>query len=196
MSVRLCVVLCQSSSGGSTRQDLEGSLVAQLIGAPGIDLHLVCDLNQLVHSHQVAHWATDRLVLEGIQGDFALLAWDTPENIQSQLARLGILGHRAPHSLDSQAPLAGNRQLADRKIYCVSLSGHTSASITAGLQQLLSARRTKTVSLAIPARAEATVASPRPASMQAKTPTPPPPSTTAPRDEWDDLVDDLNASDI
>jgi hypothetical protein len=220
VSVRLCVVLCQSSGGGSTRQDLEGALVAHLIGAPGIDLHLVCDLNQLASSHEMASLATDRLVLEGIQGDFALLAWDTPEKIQTQLAGLGIRGHRAPHSLDNQAPLAENLQLIDRKIYCVPLSGQTCASITAGLQQLLTARRTKTVSLAIPARADTTSAGTSRASMPAHAPplpltanpqpiSAPPtqtarqlapplslPSTSTPRDEWDDLVDDLNASDI
>ncbi len=154
MSARLSIVLSQAGSQIANGRDLEGELVAHLIGSAGMDLSLIGPLEQLGQA------ATDQLVIDGLSGDFALLAWDEPAVSLAHLAAASVPGYRAPHQLDpepaaqqSATPAGqtintgGANQPAPRRIYCVNLRNHSIASVRAGLEKILLARRTPTISL-------------------------------------------------
>lgn len=215
MSIRLSIVLSQSAGGTAMQQDMEGDLVARLIGMPGMDLCLVGPLERSTQD------STDRLVLEGLQGDFALLTWHAAEAVSELMRQAGQVGERVPHALDPHAvdSLAAKGEeksraeaVAKRRFYLVELHGKTSAQVVAGLQQILASRRTKTVAigtlptpLPIAKLAQPTAATlpdrvpiPRPAepAVPTKSAVVPDSSTPLERDEWDDLVDDLNESNI
>ncbi len=233
MSIRLSIVLSQSTGGTAIQQDMEGDLVARLIGLPGLDLCLVGPLERSTQE------TTDRLVLEGLQGDFALLTWHAAEAAIELLRQAGQVGERVPHALDPFAPndsvskgeeQSGGKEAAGRRFYLVELRGKTSEQVVDGLQQILAARRTKTVAIGIsapalpiaksPPQAAVSVSGKVPASSSGAPELPHKPqvlpASTQPidmtnllpaasnsrsdsgtiRDEWDDLVDDLNDSDI
>ena len=139
MSVRLNIVMSQSTGNAPQASEVEGELVARLIGAPGFDLTLVGALERWQTS------STDQLALEGLSGDFALLTWQPLETAFQELADHGIVCQRAPHTLDAQcAPPSGGR-----RVYGVELERWSPDQIFAGLQRLLQARRTPTVSIGI-----------------------------------------------
>ena len=168
MSVRLSVVLCQAAGGSAHRRDLEGDLVAQLIGAPGLDLSLVGAIENLDPG------GTDRLLLGGLLGDLAVLTWHSPPAALALCHEAGLAGFRARHSLDEQgeasapsqvnsAPVlqvaevnqpshhspAGAQATDARRLYFFDLSSHSASTVVAGLQRLLQARRTQTVSISV-----------------------------------------------
>lgn len=141
MAVRLTVVISQVRQGSSKQQALEASLIAELIGRPGIDVSLIGSLSQVEQS------ATDRLVLEGISGDFAIVARQPPEKVMEQLAALQISGRRSAHRADPQADADSGR-----RIYCFDWGRFSEAEeLAESLAQLLDERRVVTVSLAPPA---------------------------------------------
>lgn len=206
MSIRLSIVLTQASGSDS---DLESQLVSELLGAPGMDLSIIAALGHLSDNH------TDRLVMEGLQGDFALLGWESPGELIAHCQRLGISGSRAPHQLDADAPHTPQT----RRIYTVDLRNQKAQTVLATLQQILQSRRTPTISLlptpgTSPAplgagKAKSTTAPTTPAPPASTTPTsatPSPPKRTGPTTtaqstdpedaRLDALVDDLNDLDI
>ncbi|XZE54445.1 hypothetical protein SH139x_000410 [Planctomycetaceae bacterium SH139] len=154
MSARLSIVLSQAGNQIANGRDIEGELVADLIGAAGMDLSLIGPLEQLGHA------ATDRLVIDGLTGDFALLTWDEPAVSLAQLTAASVPGYRAPHQLDPEpaanqaAAVVGNaadagvsEQPTRRRIYCFNLREHSIASVRAGLEKILLTRQTPTISL-------------------------------------------------
>lgn len=154
MSARLSIVLSQAGNQIANGRDHEGELVADLMGAAGMDLSLIGPLEQLGQA------ATDRLVIDGLSGDFALLAWDEPAVSLAHLTAASVPGYRAPHQLDPEpaanqaAAVGGNaadagvsEQPATRRIYCFNLREHSIASVRAGLDKILLTRRTPTISL-------------------------------------------------
>ena len=149
VNARLNVILCQSAAGSPQMRDLEGDLVARLIGAPGIDLSLVGDLETMDSAK------TDRLVLESMAGEAAVLVWESPAASFARFAEYGIAGYRARHSLDveglSEPPSSGAGASANRarKVYFISLQGRDGGQVVACIEQLLQSRRTKTVSLSL-----------------------------------------------
>lgn len=146
MSVRLNVVLSQSAGGPPRLRDFESDVVARLIAAAGIDLSLIGPLESLDSS------ATDRLMLDGLRGDLALLSWFAPEEAADHLTRAGIDGRRAPHRLDSPSGDDGHSHPAatapSRRIYYFDLRQHASAAaLQSVLEELLEARRVVTFQL-------------------------------------------------
>lgn len=140
MAVRLTVVISQARQGTSKQQTLEACLIAELIGRSGIDVSLIGPLSQVEQS------TTERLVLEGISGDFALVAWQTAEETMAQLAALQISAQRSAHRADPQAGTEPGR-----RIYCFDWNRFSTAEeLAASLGQLLNERRVVTVSLAPP----------------------------------------------
>ena len=208
MSVRLNVVLSQSAGGSPAQRELEADVVARLLGAAGIDLSLIGSLERLGDS------STDRLMLEQLSGDVALLTWDHPAEAAERLAAAGVAGRRTPHRLDPAAA-AGTKpdhpQTADRRIYCHHLHGQSAPVLQESLEQLLAERRVVTFQLAPSPQ-------PRPAKPErpAKPARPEKPSGEAiiqraadgepeigpgtanaqTADPWDALVDELNDSGI
>jgi hypothetical protein len=122
MAVRLTVVISQVGQGSSKQQTLEAGLIAELIGRAGIDVSLIGPLSQVEQS------ATDRLVLEGISGDFAIVAWQTPERVMEQLAALQISGRRSVHRADPHAGAGPGR-----RIYCFDWSRFSTAEELIGI---------------------------------------------------------------
>lgn len=127
-------MLTQASGSDS---DLESQLVSELLGAPGMDLSIIAALGQLSDNH------TDRLVMEGLQGDFALLGWESPNELIAHCQRLSISGSRAPHQLDADAA----HEPQTRRIYAIDLRGQQAQTVFTALQQILQSRRTPTISL-------------------------------------------------
>lgn len=150
MSIRLNVVLSQSADGPPQRRDLESEIVARLIGSAGIDLGLIGSLESLAEN------STDRLMLERLGGDLALLSWETPAAAAERLAAARIAGRRAPHPLDPQPAAANGSDLAAvsdgeagvRRIYHHPLGAHSPADLQTAIERLLAARRVVTFQLA------------------------------------------------
>ena len=146
MSVRLNVVLSQSAAGSPRQREFESEVVARLISAAGIDLSLIGPLESLDAS------ATDRLMLDGLRSDLALLSWFAPEDAASGLTRAGIEGRRAPHRLDPARGDGGTRpslaNAAPRRIYYFDLRRHASTdALQSALEELLASRRVVTFQL-------------------------------------------------
>jgi hypothetical protein len=115
------------------------SLVGELIGLAGIDLALVSPFANLAES------STDRLQLESITGDVAVLDWQSPAQTIESLRDIGFDGGRAPHQHDSEIPA----QPADhRRIYALDLTLFSSAGdVLSALEQLRADRQVRTFTL-------------------------------------------------
>lgn len=113
MAVRLSVIMVHSTPRSATAQQLAQGVVGELIGLAGIDLTLVEPLGQLKEA------STDRLTLDSLSGDVAVLDWHRPAEIAALLAGLGFSGARAPHANDLSVPPPPPRT---RKIYAFDLS--------------------------------------------------------------------------
>lgn len=181
MSVRLNVLLVQSSRMSGLQSGINADLVFQLMGVAGIDLSIVNSLNPA----EIAE--TDRLLLSSFQNDLAVLDWRDANDSLAALAILGVSGVRAPHQLDPTTPAV---QTGKRRIYLVDLrSGDSSAAVVSAMKQLLDQRRVVAVPLVIGGMAKPTmpgmpktpsatnmvsapsvIAQPSPTPQQAKTP--------------------------
>src|SRR6266481_5461030 len=84
---RLTVVLSQAQGKHPAKRALEESIVAALLGEPGIDLSVIPHLYDLDVQH------TGRLFLESVQGDVVVLSWLFPRAAFWLLDRDGIKGH-------------------------------------------------------------------------------------------------------
>ncbi|MGB7348106.1 MAG: hypothetical protein WBD20_28025 [Pirellulaceae bacterium] len=118
---------------------LAESIVGELIGRPGIDVALIDSLDRIAEN------STDALTLESMTGDVAVLDWRSPEQLLSKLVSLGFHGKRSQHADDLAAEVALPGQ---RRIYAFDLSIISDAKhLLKSLQDLLEARRIKTVSI-------------------------------------------------
>jgi hypothetical protein len=159
VSVRLSVIVCQSSLASPGQRDTESDVVARLIGSPGIDLSLVGGLDKMDAA------GTDRLVLERLNGDAAILAWHNPAEIADRLAALGTSGYRARHMLDPSAP--GERATttngtSKHRLFLIDFGSATSAQIDTAVKQILQSLRVQTISLGIPGKAASPAIKPTP----------------------------------
>jgi len=141
MSVRLNVLLVQSSRMSGLQSGINADVVFQLMGVPGIDLSIVNSLNPT----EIAE--TDRLLLSSFQNDLAVLDWRDADDSLSALAILGVSGARAPHQLD---PNSAAVQPGKRRIYVVDLrNGDSPAAVVNAMKDLLDQRRVVAVPLSI-----------------------------------------------
>jgi hypothetical protein len=125
MAPQLPLVVCQSPKMHPAR-DAEGTWLAALLMHLGGDTSLIGDLETLAMD------ATDRLLLQGLQGSFVLAAWVPESDAWSQLHRLGIDGQRGRHrwserseanAADAKIDSAGRaiESASMRRIYVVDL---------------------------------------------------------------------------
>ena len=140
MAVRLPVVICQAPPGHPARER-EAEFVAELILESGGDVHLIRSLAQ--------PGETDRLMLEGITGEFALCAWDDPSALQAALSNLGIpcrLGRHQWHASSlaaEQGAAAASETAAARRVYVFDLRGiDRPQALSAEIKRILADRRT------------------------------------------------------
>ncbi len=180
-AVRLSLVMVHSSPFASARL-LPEAIVAELIGVPEIDLTLVGPLAQLSAS------STDRLALESLTGDVAVLDWQSPDEIVRSLARVGFDGDRVPHANDVEATAP---RTPGRRIYAFDLTRFRDlTSLHQAIGQLKSSLQVRTFSLPL---GPSTVVSPSPVPSQSPSPVveplqPKPP----PAINLDDLLDQLD----
>jgi len=139
MSVRLSVLLVQSSRMSGLQSGINAELVFQLMGVPGIDLSIVNSISPA----EIAE--TDRLLLSSLETDLAVLDWRDPDESLVALAAVGITGHRAPHLIDPTVPPANPGQ---RRLYLVDLRrGDSVTGVVEAMKQLLNQRRVVAVPL-------------------------------------------------
>jgi|GEM_PF-1392739 len=142
MSIRLNVVVVQSSRMTSLQVGIVAEIVIQLLGRPGIDLAMVEALEPEVNQ------STDGLMLTGLENDLAVIDWRSAEQSADSLSRLGVNVSRTAHALDLEAGSAGP---GSRKLYAIDLrNGYKASEVVDAVLKLLAARQVVTVSLGIP----------------------------------------------
>jgi NAD-dependent dihydropyrimidine dehydrogenase PreA subunit len=126
---RLTVVLSQAQGKHPAKRALEESIIAALLGEPGLDVSVIPYLYDLDKDH------TGRLFLESVPGDMVLLSWLFPRAAFWVLDRDGIKGHWGETQLkppadeedDEEAAQTeppkgiGSLDVPDRHIYCLDL---------------------------------------------------------------------------
>ncbi|MGE3804920.1 MAG: ferredoxin family protein [Gemmataceae bacterium] len=128
---RLTVVLSQAQGKHPAKRALEESIVAALLGEPGLDVSVVPYLYDLDANH------TGRLFLESVKGDMVLLGWMYPRAAFWVLDRDGIKGQygesllKPPGAEDeddeeeaeeqAEPKGIGALEVPDRHIYCLDL---------------------------------------------------------------------------
>ncbi len=157
MAVRLSVVMVHTAPHTVAAQRISEGVVGELIGLGGIDLTLVGPLARLSDS------STDRLSLGSLEGDVAVLDWQSPTEIIKAMTSIGFIGRRAAHSFDREPSLqrdfdpdhstSGGVNVdapPTRRIYCFDLNAFAQpAEVIEALQLLKQSRQVKTVSLGI-----------------------------------------------
>lgn len=192
--MRLPVILVQHAPAGG--QSLAEALVGELIGRAGLDLTLVDRFESIRED------SSDRLTLDSIQGDAAVLDWRSPADIMEGIGKIGFEGTRQAHQLDSDVKESGPRQ--SRRLFLFDLRGSVDAKvIVSELVRLRESLGVKTFSLAGLAGPPRKTAPDTPAKM---VPTSPPPrepdlpkepTTQAPSgDALDRLIDHLDELDV
>lgn len=141
MAVRLSVIMVHTPPASAAMQSLSEDVVGQLIGLPGIDVALIGPVRTLVAE------STDRLTLDTISGDVAMLDWQDPEQTIADLASVGFSGARAAHTNDPHPPQNGSPL---RRIYTFDLTRFSDAAeVVQALVELRDHRRVKTLSIGL-----------------------------------------------
>ncbi len=139
MAARLTVIMIESAPPTAAAGRLADDIVGNLIGRPGIDMTLVRSLSGLEES------STDRLTLEAITTDVAVLDWQSPQSIVNGLNAVGFDGRRSPHPLDTESLAA---PAGIRRIYAFDLTRISdSADLIQALQTLKSEREVRTFTI-------------------------------------------------
>ncbi len=197
--MRLPVILVQNAPAGEAAY--AESLVGNLIGRPGLDLTLVDRFDAITPD------STDWMTLEGITVPSAVLDWKSPAAMMESLARIRVLGTRAPHQLDRDfEPVPGT---SPRRLFLFDLTRHRNAeAIMAELNRIRQSLSVKTFSLeGLSAPSPQTKPSNRPSEPARKetTPSAAPPDRalssessrlTRSDDHLDDLIDQLDDLDV
>jgi len=139
MAVRLPVLMVHTPPASAAAQRLAEAVIGELIGRPGIDMVLIGSTAELADD------STDRITLDSLTGDAAVLDWRTPDEIVAGLQRNGLTGVRAPHRHDAEAAANQHR---GRKIYAFDLRKFSDAAkVAAAVMQLNQNRQVRTFSL-------------------------------------------------
>ena len=147
MAVRLPILLIQTRPPDAASERLVDDVIGQLIGSNGMDLILIDRLNDLPAD------AIDRLTLESLQGDLAILDWNTAASIGEAWRYLGLSGSRAPHSLDAGAETV---KAGERRLYLIDLAlAESSEAVLSVLRTIQAGRKVATFSLGLPSTTEA-----------------------------------------
>ncbi len=139
MPHRLTVVVSQSRSQNPKKRALEESLVAELLGRPGLDVTVV------PHLYDLKTDGTGMLCLTGIEGDVVVCSWLYPRAARWVLDRNGIRGREGVSLLKSlgeddeaeesseaekEKPRVIDRlDLPPRRIYCLDLRAYDTAPV-------------------------------------------------------------------
>ncbi len=139
MTVRLNVVVVQASHLTSLQAGVTAELVFQLLGVAGMDVAIVSSLDPQLST------ATDRMMVQALASDLAVVDWCGGEETLNKLAALGVQALAAPHALDESRPLV---PLGQRRAYLFDLRrGDGASRIAQTLKQLLSQRQVAAIPL-------------------------------------------------
>lgn len=145
MAVRLAAVLIQTPSSVPGGTELVDGVVGELIGAPGIDLTLVGP-----HSTW-GDTSTDRMTIESLPTDAAVLDWADASGIEGKMQSVDPSWTRSRHAGDRSIPIAPN---GCKRLFAFDLSGFRSAAeVCQALKALLDSRQVKTVDVALGGKA-------------------------------------------
>ncbi|MEL6104991.1 MAG: hypothetical protein AAFU85_03090 [Planctomycetota bacterium] len=190
--MRLPVILVQHAPAGG--QALAEALVGELIGRAGLDLTLVDRFESIRDD------SSDRLTLDGIQGDAAVLDWRSADEILEAVGNIGFHGTRQAHQLDGEVNASAATQ--SRRLFLFDLRlGVDARVIVAELIRLRESLSVKTFSLAglagpSPKKAKPAPVVPAPAPVEAPSPTEPTPGRAPTGDALDRLIDHLDELDV
>jgi NAD-dependent dihydropyrimidine dehydrogenase PreA subunit len=135
MTKRISVVVSQGQSQNPAKRGLEEDIVAGLILEPGVDVTII------PHLYDLDPDGTGMLALHGIKGNMVLLTWLYERAARWILDRNGIAGQPGPTLIqledgeeedeeaeeDEKERVVQQRDIPDRKIYCVDLRVHREA---------------------------------------------------------------------
>ncbi len=172
MAVRLSVIMVHrpplsmrpvtqdQASNRISPERMAEAVVGELIGLNGIDLMLVGPIAELPEA------STDRLSLDSLTGDVAVLDWQSPSDILDSLASVRFEGERSPHAHDPDvSPPPSNR----RRVYAFDLNKFARpGDVVEALVTLMTSRSVRTFTL-----------QPMPSTAAGKTPPTPAKSTAA-----------------
>jgi len=136
MAKRIAVVVSQGQSQNPAKRGLEEEIVAALLMEPGVDVTVI------PHLYDLKPDGTGMLALQGIKGNLIVLSWLYERGGRWILDRNDIRGHAGQmlihmddeeedEDLDSAADdklrVIDQRELPNRRIYCVDLRVHKTA---------------------------------------------------------------------
>ena len=136
MAKRIAVVVSQGQSQNPVKRRLEEDLVAGLIMEPGIDVTVI------PHLYDLTPDGTGMLALQGIKGHLVVMSWLYERAARWTLDRNAICGQAGPTliqpeddeeevdkdpSEEDKARVVDQREIPDRKIYCIDLRIRTDA---------------------------------------------------------------------
>ena len=129
-------------------------VIGQLMGAEGIDLALIGRPSTLAEN------SVDRLTLESLSGDVAVLDWQSPGAIIGDLVAVGIDAERAahPHDAETSSKLAVSVQTSPpqpvpasaKRVYAFDLANFAQPeAVIAALQALNQRRQVRTFTIGL-----------------------------------------------
>jgi len=140
MAKRIAVVVSQGQSAAPTKRQLEEDIVAGLLMEPGIDVVVI------PHLYDLKADGTGILALRGIMGNMIVLSWLYERGARWTLDRAGIRGKEGlttikaaededeededdeqAEAIDDKERVNDNREIPNRKIYCLDLRVHSAA---------------------------------------------------------------------
>ena len=136
MAKRISVVISQGQSQNPAKRNLEEEIVAGLLMEQGLDVTIV------PHLYDLKSDSTGILALQGIGTDIVLFSWLYPRAAHWLLDQNDIRGHFAESQLkaddesdddeelveeEAKPRVIDERELPNRKIYCVSLNARPDA---------------------------------------------------------------------
>jgi len=139
MAARLAILMIQSPAPGPEAAKLSDAIVGELIGKPGLDL-------MMVESRGIADQSsTDRLTLESLPKDVAVLDWAAPDQIETKLRQVDPTWTRSRHADDPTIPVAPSDQ---KRMYAFDLHQiESTADLERKLRKLLESNQVKTIPL-------------------------------------------------
>ncbi len=141
MASRITVVISQGQSPNPRKRAIEEEIVGRLLGSKGIDVTVI------PHLYDLREDSSGMLCLSGMTGDLIVCSWLFPRAARWTLDRHGIRGQEGTTLIrplgaddDEEDEQSGNdadedgklrvldqRQLPERRIYCLDLRSHDSA---------------------------------------------------------------------
>ncbi len=141
MASRLTVIVSQSSSRDSQQADLEETLIAELMMAPGLDATLIGPLESIRAD------STDLLCLKSFNHTVSLVSWLDAQSVAEHWSRLGLPGSLVFQRDQLDNGSSGQSSLRVHSFQIRIQDGHQ--AILEQLRQLQKDRAVRTVTISL-----------------------------------------------